>query len=184
MRKYLIIGLFICTSLISNSQESGDFRFGVYTQLNSYRGNEMPMSGVSGEFFISPSFSLNYKYGLGLNNSGDYTMHFNPSIFGLLYVNSVELFILSFVIPEGVSYHVYPRRSIELAPYINPLGSEFNFYESPNVVLSCSFGINIHLKPTENLSISPNLGGMVFYRNGELMPSMGVSLNYNIQGFR
>lgn len=143
----------------------------------------MPMSGVSGEYFFNHNFSINYKYGLGKNYIGDYTMHFNPSVFGLLYVNSVELFILSFIIPEGVSYHFYPREALEFAPYINPLGSEFNFYENPIIVLSGSFGINVHIKPTENLSISPNLGAMLIYRNGELIPSMGVSLNYNIAAF-
>ena len=179
MRKYLIIGLLICTSLISNSQEQGNFRLGFYTQLNSYRSNQIPISGICGEYFISSYFSLNYKYGLGLNNNGEYTAHLNPSTYGLIYTESAELFLLLFIIPEGVSYHIYPKKAIEIAPYFNPLGSEYNFYENPKIVLSCNFGMSIHLKPSEFFSIAPNLGATVIYRNGEVIPVMGLSVNYN-----
>lgn len=179
MRKLILIIALISTSLISFSQEKGDFRLGVYGQLNTFRYKQIPMFGLCGEYFLSHHVALNYRYGMGYNDKGEVTAHINPSLLGLIFASSSDALLLSFMIPEGVSYHAYPKENIEISPYISPLGSEINLYDNPSFVFSCNFGINIHLQPLKDLTVTPNLGGTLIYRNGEVIPSVGVSLNYN-----
>jgi hypothetical protein len=130
---------------------------------------------------------MNYRYGLSHNTDGQVGGHINPSLIGLAYLvyagggTSGEELILSFMIPEGLSYHVYPNKFIEVAPYINPLGSEINLTGNNTFDFSCSFGMAVHVIPAKNMSVTPNLGGILLYRNGEVLPVIGVSVNYNFQ---
>ena len=101
MKKYILIGLIICTSLLSKSQEKGDFRLGVYLNVNPYRDQVIPMFGLCGEYFLSHSFALNYKYGIGINSNGEVTAHINPSLLGLIFASSSDALALAFMIPEG-----------------------------------------------------------------------------------
>jgi len=179
MHKYLIFLLFICISTICLSQEKGDLRIGVFAQVNSFRNKETPMYGLCGEYFLNHHVAMNYRYGLGLNQEGEVTAHINPSLLGIIFLQSGEAIMLSVMIPEGFSYHIYPKEILEIAPYINPLGSEINLYINPEIVLSCNIGINIHIKPVNDLSITPNLSAMIIYQNGEVVPGMGIAINYN-----
>jgi len=178
--KFLIFLIFIISFVLNTySQEKGDFRMGMYAQVNSLQDRETPMFGITCEYFLSSKLSMNYKYGIGLNNQGTITAHINPSILSIFFIQSGDALIFSFMIPEGLSYHIYPKEKLEVAPYINPLGSEINMYESPAIALSCNFGMNIHIKPSKDLSITPNLGAMIVYGNYEVVPNVGLSINYN-----
>lgn len=179
MKYFILFLLVIFISLSCFSQEKGDFRMGVFAQVNSLRDKETPMFGLNCEYFLSHKLSMNYKFGMGLNNEGAITAHINPSLLSLLFIRSGDAVIFSFMIPEGLSYHFYPKENLEIAPYINPLGSEINFYQSPSIVLSGSFGMNVHIIPVKDLSITPNVGVIVIYRNREVVPNMGLSINYN-----
>ncbi len=186
MQKTILLAfVFFSSVIICSSQEKGDFRLGLYGQGVSYRGQTLPQYGLIAEYFLSHKVSLNYRYGFGYNTNGDLAGHINPSLIGLAYLayaggtSSGEELILSFMIPEGLSYHVYPKEFLEVAPYINPLGSEINLTGSNTFDFSCSFGMNIHVLPVKNMSLSPNLGGILLYRNGEVIPVLGFSFNYN-----
>lgn len=162
------------------SQDKGDIRFGINGQVAMWQGKMLPQFGLVGEYFLNHKFSLNYRYSFGLNPYDNITAHINPSILGLAFASytSLDLLIYTFFIPEGVCYHVYPNEKLEIAPYINPLGAEINWYEDSPILLSCAFGVNLHIKPVEKFYISPNIGATVIYKNGEITPSYGLSLNY------
>ena len=184
-KNIFILFIILFSTLISKSQDDGDFRIGAYGQAITIGDHVIPQYGLMGEYFLSHNFSLNYKYGLGYNPDGETMGHINPSILGFCFLaySTPNDLIWAFMIPEGVSYHVYPNNLIEIAPYINPLGSEINLYHYPSIVLSCSFGINLHIKPTEDLSFSPNMGAIIIYGNSEILPSFGFSINYNFHDF-
>lgn len=179
MKSFIFTLIFIFFTFNIYSQEKGDFRMGMYAQANSLQDRETPMFGISGEYFLSNKLSMNYKYGLGLNNQGAITAHINPSILSIFFIQSGDALLFSFMIPEGISYHIYPKENLEVAPFINPLGSEINMYDSPTVVLSCSFGVSLHIKPIKDFSISPNIGAMIIYANQDVVPNIGLSINYN-----
>ena len=163
------------------SQDKGDFRLGMYGQAITLGDNTFPQFGLVGEYFLSKSFSMNYRYGLGSSPNGEVMGHINPSLLSLAFLASSsgdELF-WTFLIPEGFSYHAYPNEFFEISPYLNPLGSEINLYEDKPIVLSCAFGMNIHIKPVKDFSFTPNMGAIIVYGNGEILPVFGFSLNYN-----
>lgn len=184
MKKLLIIlSAILVFSISAYSQDKGDFRLGLYQNTQSAGKSLLPQFGISGELFVSKSISLNYKYSMGMNPDRELMGHVNISTIGValsaLFVYELAPYI--FLIPEGLSYHSYPNDNIEIAPYINPLGAELNMYEDFPILLSCSFGITVHFKPSEKFSISPNIGAMILYKTGEIQPGFGISLNYNFE---
>ena len=110
--------------------------------------------------------------------------HINPSILGMalfLYGGRVEWILYSLMIPEGVGYHAYPNKFLEISPYVNPLGAEINLTGNSTFDLSCSIGMTIHFKPIDEMTISPNLGTVIIYKTGETFPVAGISLDYRFE---
>ena len=188
MKRIVLVFIIVISTLsICKSQEKGDFRLGLYGQGISYRDKQLPQFGLVGEYFLGHKVSLNYRYGFGYNSDGVFMGHINPSLLGLAYLVAVggsssgEELLLAFMIPEGISYHVYPNEKLEVAPYVNPLGSEINLTSNSSFDFSCSFGMAIHYIPVKNMSISPNLGGILIYQTGDVFPVAGISINYNFE---
>lgn len=182
-KAFLTLSIVFVTILATNAQEKGDFRFGVYGQALTSGNTIFTQYGVTGEYFLSHNFSLNYKYGMGTNPEHDLMGHINVSAIGVAFaaVVAYELVPYMFLIPEGISYHAYPNERFEIAPYVNPLGAEINLDEEFPILLSCAFGLNLHVKPTEDFSISPNAGAILIYKTGEVFPVFGLSINYNFR---
>jgi hypothetical protein len=177
----LIISISLLFIPFGKSQDKGDFRLGMYGQAISLSDNTFPQFGLVGEYFLSKKFSMNYRYGLGSSPNGGVMGHVNLSLLGLAFLASstTDELLWTFFIPEGISYHAYPNDFLEIAPYINPLGSEINLYDNEPIALSCSFGMNIHIKPIEDMSFTPNLGAIIVYGRSEILPTFGFALNYN-----
>jgi len=178
--KYILFALLLI-NISTFSQEKKDLRIGIFVQMNSLKDVEQPMFGLNFEYFLNHNVSLNYKYGLGFNNQGKIMAHINPSILSLIFIQSPDAIAFSFMIPEGVSYHFYPKENLDVAPYINPLGSEINMYDEQTIVLSGSFGLNLHIRPISDFSITPNLNATIIYSTLEVVPSIGISMNYNFK---
>lgn len=176
--KHFLLFSFLFYSNTVFSQEKGNFRFGIYGHALNFRASVLPQYGLTGEYFLDHRFSLNYRYGVGYNTEGGVTGHINPSILGIIFAPTAESLALAAIIPEGFSYHFYPKEKFEIAPYLNPLGSEINIYSKPMLVLSGSAGINLHFRPVHDFSFAPNMGIILIYRNGEIIPNLGFSLNY------
>lgn len=182
--KVIIITIFLFISTIGISQNRKVFRIGTFGQISYVNNSILPQYGISAELFVTENISLNYKYGMGLNPSGDLTGHFNPSIFLLPFAYSFEGIIAVLLIPEGISYHIYLSDYFELAPYISPLSAEANLYDDLPLVLSGSLGFNAYFKnatPISNLLFGINAGSTIIYRDGTVIPVLGISLNYCFQ---
>lgn len=185
--KTTLILLLLIFTISGMAQEKGNIRLGVYGQGMSLHKKIMPQFGLVGEIFLSHNFALNYKYGIGINSAGDAMGHINPSVFALGWfgeATSEAIFIITLMVPEGVSYHIYANDYIELAPFISPIGAEINIYPDPDqVLLSCAVGSNIYFKPFKNfnnLSFSIFGSGTYIYKKKVIFPSLGLSINYTL----
>jgi hypothetical protein len=174
-------------SLNCISQDKGDIRIGEYGQGMTMKNEIMPQFGLVGEIFLSHHLALNYKYGIGVNIDGGVSGHLNPAIFALGWfgeATSQAVFTLILLVPEGVSYHLYPNDYLEIAPFISPIGAEINIYPDPDqVLLSCAFGSNFYLTPFKklrNLSFSVFGSATYVYKKKAILPSIGCSVNYTI----
>ncbi len=169
-------------SIAGISQNKGDVRVGTYGEVIVFGNKILPQYGISGEWFVADNISLNYKYGLGKNQDGDFSGHFNPALFLLAFtVGYPSAALGTLLISEGVSYHFNLNEFIEIAPYLNPLGAEVNLYQDKPIVLSCAFGVNMYFKqitPFKNICLAPRLGAILIYRDVNVLPVAGFSLNY------
>jgi len=186
MKTKIILLLFILISTLTGmAQDKGNIRLGIYGQGMTMQNEIMPQFGLVGEIFLSHRIALNYKYGIGTNTNGDAMGHINPSVFALGWfgeATSEAVFILTLLVPEGVSYHIYPTDYLELAPFISPIGAEINLYPDPDqVLLSCALGSNFYFTPfknLKNLSFSVFGSGTYVYKKKVILPTVGCSINY------
>jgi len=187
----IIIIVFVFTTFNSFSQEKGNIRFSFQSDYSSYNQSDLQFYGISWEIFIGRHFTLDYHYSIGNNQYGEKCYYFPGSMAVMVmaygedilydpyfFEDNAELFLLSLIIPEGISYHAYPRRWLELAPFIYPLSSNYNFsgYHISSIILS--FGFKVYFKPIPNLSISPIFGLQKKYSNGETSQNVGIAVGW------
>ncbi len=180
-------------SFFAISQEVKNIRVSAMSEISVFNNGNLTSFGFSAEFFIHRNFSLNYQYTLGINQFNNTYIHYPGGVAGLvemfrsdsyyLYSSSGNdgwgyILILSFIIPEGVSFHTYPRNWLELAPYINPFSTDFNILDNRRSTITLSLGLKAYLKPTYNISISPHFGLKHIYRNGKVGTIFGFSIGY------
>ncbi|MCX6230063.1 MAG: hypothetical protein NTZ33_00840 [Bacteroidetes bacterium] len=193
MKKQILVGLFLISFVFNvYSQTKGKFRISALTEISFFKNKTLTSYGFSGEFFVHRNFSLNYQYSIGYNQSLDTYMHYPGTVAGLVEMfrtdtyyfsysaNSendwVYLLFITVVIPEGVSFHTYPRKWLEIAPFVNPFAADFNILDNRRSTITLSLGIRLHIKPVPNFSISPHFGLKHIYRNGNVGSFYGLSM--------
>jgi len=160
----------------------------------SFLGNGILTSyGLNAEYFINKNFSLNYQYSLGINQFNNTYLHYPGAIAGLVEILRTDsyyftsgsnddgwayIMILSCIIPEGVSFHTYPRKWLEIAPFINPFACDFNILNNDRSTLTFSLGLKTYIKPIYNFSITPYFGLKHIYRNSKAGSLFGFSVGY------
>lgn len=184
--KTILITILLFCSFAAMSQYKGDVRVGAYGQVVLVNNDIIKQCGFVGELFVFDNFSLNYKYGIGVNSAGEISGHINPSLLLLPFFayNSYEFLLATLLISEGASYHFVLNDFFEVAPYLSPLGAEINMFEDYPFVLSGAVGVNMyfqHATPFNKLSIAPNAGVIVIYRDGTVLPSFGMSISYTFR---
>jgi len=184
--------LFLILCKTSHPQEKGSFKIGCITEITSYKSDFLSSYGVSINYYISKSFSLNYHYSLGFNQNNNLYLHFNGSLIAfaeLLKFNNyysidasndgmAYLLFLSLVIPEGISFHTYPRKWLEISPFINPLNADYNILNNKKSTLTFSCGMQTCFKPTSRVSFSPHFGIKYIYSLKDICTLYGVSIGY------
>ena len=175
-RLLFFIAITFVIHLSTFSQDKDNFRIsGTFDYFNLGNENQL-MYGLNGELFLNKSFSLNYKYTLGVNNDRDLVFHTPAGAIGVYFVDIWELMIFSIMIPEGVSYHQYPKEWLEVSPYLNPLGCEYNSFHD-KLKLSCTAGIKMHVK-ANGFNFSPNIGVLYIYGQNNPSLNLGFSVGY------
>jgi hypothetical protein len=193
-KKLVLISLSILIlHFASYSQIRGDFRVAALSEVSFFNSGTLTSYGLSAEFFVHKNFSLNYQYSFGINQNNNEYFHFPGAVAGLIEMFRSDsyfltsstndegwayLLFLTFVLPEGVSFHTYPRQWIELAPFINPFSTDFNILDNKRSTITLSVGMKLHLKPTESFSISPHFGLKHIYRNGKVGNFWGLSMSW------
>lgn len=118
---------------------------------------------------------LNYNYNIGLVNKGGLYVHSSLTALGILKLvaplDSVKLkikvitYILSLVIPSGVTYNFINKQQFRLGIYCNPLG--YDYYNLPGKEEISASVIELGIKSTKSISDKVAL-------------YMSVGANYNI----
>lgn len=177
----------------SFSQRNGNYRVAVLNEISFFNSGTLTSYGFSAEYFIHKNFSLNYQYSLGINQKNNTYLHYPGAVAGFVEMFRTDsyfiassanedgwayLLFLTFVIPEGVSFHTYPRKWLELSPFINPLGCDFNILDNNRSTLTFSVGLKIYFKPSEFFFISPHFGLKHIYRNSEAGNFYGISMGW------
>jgi hypothetical protein len=194
MKKVFLLGIFysffIC---FAYSQKEGRYRISGLSEISFFNNKTLTSYGISVEYFIHKNFSLNYQYSFGINQQHNTYMHYTASIAGIAEIfrsdsyylvsssneESWMYFILiTFVIPEGISFHSYPRKWLEIAPFINPLSADFNILDNNRSTLTMSLGLKLYFKPVYNFSISPHFGLKHIYKNRDVGNFYGLSIGY------
>ncbi len=194
LKKLLLLNFCIFSfSLAVYSQREGNFRVSTMSEISFFNFGTLTSYGVSVEYFLHKNFSLNYQYTLGVNQSNNTYIHFPGAVAGFVemlrtdsyyYTTTTDedgweyLLLITFVIPEGVSFHTYPRKWLELAPFINPFAADYNILENKRSTITLSVGMKAHIKPTQSFSISPHFGLKHIYRNGQVGNFFGISMGW------
>lgn len=182
--------MLITISYIGFSQKAKNLRVSATSEFSFFNNGTLTSYGLSAEYFIHKNFSLNYQYTFGTNQMNNTYMHYPGSIAGLvemfrtdsyyIYSNSNDegwayLLFLTCIIPEGVSFHTYPRSWLELAPFVNPFSADFNILDNRRSTITLSLGMKIHIKPVSNFSLSPHFGLKHIYKTGNVGTIFGFS---------
>jgi hypothetical protein len=194
MKKKILLGIifsnFIC---FAYSQREGNYRIAALSEISFFNNRTLTSYGVSVEYFLHKNFSLNYQYSIGTNQQHNFYMHYSTTVAGIVellrtdsyYIVSgsdeeglMYLILITFVIPEGISYHTYPRKWLEIAPFFNPLSADFNLLDNRRSTLTMSLGVKVHFKPINNFSISPHFGLKQIYKNGTIGNFYGISMGF------
>jgi len=180
--KALLFILLILFSINIKAQRSGDLRIVWIAEVSHFNNGTLTSYGVFAELFISRSFSLNYQYTIGTNQYGNFYSHYPGTVSWLVesvkYYNfeyaSYEspnfwIYILATtaIIPEGISFHTYPRQWLEIAPFFNPFSADYNILDNNHSTITASVGIRAHAKLGRHFSVVPHFGLKHIYKTSE-----------------
>lgn len=182
--------IFFSLSQISFAQDVKNFRISALGEISKFNNNNLTSYGVGIEYFVNKNLSLDYLYSFGINQRHHNYFHFPGSVAGLVEVmkndsyvlinsNSNEeisyILFLTFIIPEGISYHFYPRKWLEIAPFLHPFAADYNILDNYHSTITISIGLKCYIKPVKNFSISPHFGLKQIYKNGNVGTFFGIS---------
>lgn len=191
--RFFFVLIYFLLPFYAISQEKSNFRVAALSEISNFNNGTLTSYGFSVEYFVHRNFSLNYQYTLGINQMNNTYIHYPGGIAGLvemfrsdsyyLYSTSGDdgwgyILLLSIILPEGVSFHTYPRNWLELAPFVNPFSTDFNILDNRRSTITLSVGMKAYLKPVYNFSISPHFGLKHIYRNGKVGTIFGISIGY------
>ncbi len=178
LRSAFLAIILVLTFYSGYPQEYGNFRIAFNSNYSSFNFQDNNSMGFSVEYFLGPHISLDYNYAFGKNKYNETCYYFPGTVAGfvLLFGDDIlydpyfledyqEVVILSLIIPEGISFHTYPRYWLEVAPYFYPFSADYNFsnYDLPS--LSWALGIKVYFKPLPRLSVSSGFGIKNRYSN-------------------
>ena len=177
----LLLILLFSMSLTRAQRVEDDLRITGLTEISNFSNGTLNSYGVLIEYFLSKSFSLNYQYSFGTNQFGNAYSHYPGTVswavdYSGYYTEGDMLssgnlgdlvFIASFVIPEGISFHTYPRPWLEIAPFINPFTADYNILDNDRSTITTSLGIRTHIKLGKHLSIAPHFGLKHIYTSNQ-----------------
>lgn len=139
--------------------------------------------------FPEDKWSLNYSIGFGVSNNDNFYAHYPMGAFWGIYLlaNSsggssdllATLAVISFLIPEGVSYNIKVNDKLNVSPYLNFNSMEFyyNDLNEEKIKPSLGLGARISYSMNKHFGCSFGLGGKIISAEGWGIQS-GVSLYY------
>jgi hypothetical protein len=190
-RRTIVVLLCLAITAGAIAQAEGGMRVSGFYQFGYYNFGDVSNGGISVEIFLNDDISLDYSFALG-SNSGSGTSYHLPALIGELceavdmgiyfYYEELDddLLYLSFLIPEGISYHAYPRKWLELAPFVYPLGAEYNLRDDFRSFMHLTAGLKTVFHPSGSSSVAVSTGFRKFYSTREFGQIMSVGIGWNL----
>ena len=194
MKKSILIFLFILLAVYTdiNAQRPKDLRISGIGEISHFANGNLSSYGILAEYFINKSFSLNYQYTFGTNQYGRSYAHYPGTVSWLVEAIKYNdddysasgtdawevILVATFGIPEGISFHTYPRDWLEIAPFINPFSADYNILDNQHSTITASIGIRAHVKLTHNLSLVPHFGLKHIYKNAQTGNFYGFGIGW------
>gem|GEM_PF-5000011 len=176
LRKILITSTLLFAVLFSYSQDKGDFRLNVGGSVLTVRDKIFYSPGIDGEYFLSDKWALNYSLGYGQSNEGDIAFHFPLAWLAVPFACDPEAIIFCAMVPEGVSYHFYPKENLEVSPFINALQAQCILGEEEMLNVNWGAGVKVYYIPVERVSVCFQYGLSMPYIRPEAFFNAGVSI--------
>jgi len=173
------------------SQVEGSVRLMGFYQCGYYNFGDVINGGISIEIFLNDNFSLDYSFALGSNSEAGTSYHLPALIGELCEAVDVSIYFwyegldddllyLTFLIPEGISYHARPREWLELSPYVYPLGAEYNIRDDYRSFMHLTAGMKTVFHPSAGFSLAVSTGFRKFYSSREFGQILSVSLGWDL----
>ena len=180
--KALVFTMFLLMTNCLFSQDEGDFRLSAFGENLDINGHQYIGGGLECQYFISKSLSLNYRYGYGVNENGEYILHFPALLGGVLISDDLYgLLLISVLTPEGVGYHLHPRDWLEAEIFIHPLSCDYNIRKNDAYSITGSLGLRVFIKPNDIISLSAYSGIKTVYGDGTVGSFTGFSIGFNLE---
>ncbi len=191
--KAFLILVLILLNINIKAQRSGDLRIVGFAEVSHFNTGTLTSYGVFGEVFISRSFSLNYQYTFGTNQYGNFYSHYPGAV--SWFVESVKYYDLEYatsestdfwiyvlaataLVPEGISFHAYPRKWLEIAPFLNPFSTDYNILDNNHSTITASLGIRAHAKLGRHFSVVPHFGLKHIYKTSDNGNFYGLGIGW------
>lgn len=185
LRLCLLIILITLPALVS----SQSYRFAFNTERMMFPSGDYQDYGFSTEIFFHENWALNYTYTMGKNNYDEVYFQFPGAFLAFMTFFSDDyfyysqdfndLFMLSIIIPEGISYHAYPREWLEVSPFFSPFTSDYNFSHEDTFSAALDFGFRLYFKPDESLFFSTGFHLQKSYTDASPGQVVNFSLGFN-----
>lgn len=122
---------------------------------------------------VGEKINLHYSFSMGTNESQKYAAYTSLGMYVGGWVSNKVIqdssstgdllslfFIISLLVPEGISIHIPLNQSkkIYLAPYLKPLGTDYNLYNDVRWNYCMSSGMRLGIFASKNALIAPELG--------------------------
>jgi hypothetical protein len=158
---------------------------------DSYLNPNMSLKSGTLQYVLFPEdrWSLHYSLGFGATNNDKFYAHYPMGAFWGIYLLAFSdggadellttLAVISFIIPEGVSYNININEKMKVSPYVNFNSMEFYYDKQDNEKIKPSFGLGSRVSYAfnPNFGVSFGLGAKIIAAEGWGIQT-GVSLYY------
>ena len=170
--------------------EGGNVRIGALFEVMTSEGGESIGYGFRFEWFLVPALSVDWQVLFGNNYQGNFYTQVpgtsvalsdqtgDPWLAAEVDEGTLSLFLLGLMIPEGITFHVFPHPRIEVAPSLTLLRADYNNRNNSTTTLGGALTLRLNYQPFRRFTLSPALGVRMDYETGDpsLLYGLGLGL--------
>lgn len=119
-----------------------------------------------------------YMFGLGIRGINALNGHESSLANGMRFI----MFLFCFI-PEGVSYKINVSKTVQISPYLHPLGEDYHKDISTGKEITESvaeFGSRVVFKLNKKLYAMPHAGLKIYYNTNNIVTQGGITLGWRV----